>query len=388
MPDLLTVAGIALKTSLLIVAAGLLSLALRRQSAALQHLLWTSALALCVLLPVAALYSPSLNVLTLPLPTPSVSSPASAGGSGWALSHLRSLVITLWIAGTSFVLMRELLAGLGLARWARQAHPLTSASWSATLARISRTAGLDRRVRVLESKQLASPCMWGVLRPVLLLPATGDRWTEAARHSALLHELAHVRRRDALSTLISRLACALHWYNPLMWLAAARVRSLQEHACDDAVLRAGAVPSEYAQFLLDVAAHMSGMDRPQQTAIGMAHSSLRARIVAILDPGAIRTQPQRASTIAACASLLALTIFLATASVALRAAEPAPSKAAPHPELSTNDELPAPPPLPELSAPPVLPPAPVLPAPPAQPPTPAMPATPAIPATPATPPSR
>lgn len=379
MPDLMTVAGIALKTSLLMIAAGLLSCALRRQSAAFRHLLWTSALALCVLLPVAAFYLPSLSVLTLPLLLPRVSSAASAGGSGWELSHLPSLVITLWISGTSIVLIRELLAGVGLARWARQAYPLTSANWSATLARISASAGLGRRVRVLESKQLASPCMWGVLRPVLLLPAAGDRWTEAARYGALLHELAHVRRRDALSTLISRLACALHWYNPLMWLAAARVRSLQESACDDAVLRAGVVPSEYAQFLLDVAAHMSGMIRPQQTAIGMAHSSLRARIVAILDPGAIRTQPLRASTIAACASLLGLTIFLATASVALQAAEPARSKPPPTPELPTDEELPAPPPLPELPAAPVLPPAPEV---PAQPPTPA------TPATPPTPPSR
>lgn len=373
MPDLMTIAGIALKTSLLLAAAGLLSVALRRQSAAFRHLLWTVTLALCVLLPVAAFYLPSLSVLTLPLLAPPASSAASAGGSGWELSRLPSLLITLWIAGTSIVLIRELLASVGLARWARQAYPLTSASWSATLARISARAGLDRRVRVLESKQLASPCMWGVLRPVLLLPAAGDRWTEAARHSALLHELAHVRRHDALSTLISRLACALHWYNPLMWLAAARVRSLQESACDDAVLRAGALPSEYAQFLLDVAAHMSGRVQPQQTAIGMAHSSLRARIVAILDPGAIRTQPQRPSTIATCASLLGLTVFLATASVALQAAEPVRSRPSPTPQLPAHEELPTPPPLPEMPAAPVMPPAPAV---PAQPPTPATPATP------------
>ncbi len=112
---------------------------------------------------------------------------------------------------------------------------------------------------------------------------------------------------------MSRLACALHWYNPLVWLAAERVRSLQERACDDAVLRAGATPSDYAQFLLDVAAHMSGMSRPARTAIGMAHgSSLRARIVAILDPQATRSQPQRARLAAACASLFVLTILLAS----------------------------------------------------------------------------
>jgi beta-lactamase regulating signal transducer with metallopeptidase domain len=177
-----------------------------------------------------------------------------------------------------------------------------------------------------------------------------------------LHELAHVRRLDALSTLISRLACALHWYNPLVWLAAQRVRTLQERACDDAVLRAGAMPSEYAQFLLDVAAHMSGMSRPTRLAMGMAHSPLRSRIVAILDPRATRTQPHRVRVIAACTSLFAFTVFLATASVAVEPppeprkpelAEPAePAKT---PELPQTPKIPQIPKLPELPTLPISP---------------------------------
>jgi beta-lactamase regulating signal transducer with metallopeptidase domain len=107
----------------------------------------------------------------------------------------------------------------------------------------------------------------------------------------------------------------LHWYNPLVWLAAAHARNLQERACDDAVLRAGAVPSDYAQFLLDVAAHMSGIARPSRSTIGMAHSSLRARIVAILDSDTIRSQAGRAPVLASCAALFAITILLGMASV-------------------------------------------------------------------------
>src|SRR4029450_13748524 len=118
------------------------------------------------------------------------------------------------------------------------------------------------------------------------------------------------------SALISRLACVLHWYNPLVWFAATRARSLQERACDDAVLRAGAIPSDYAQFLLDVAAHMSGMTRPSSSAIGRAHSSLRRRIVAILDPQATRSQPRRVSLLASCAVLFAITLLLGMTTVA------------------------------------------------------------------------
>ena len=85
MPDLVTIAGIALRTSLLIVAAGLLSLALRRQSAAFRHQLWISALALSVLMPLAVFLLPSHTIATLP----SVPSPAHGGGFFHARRDLR-----------------------------------------------------------------------------------------------------------------------------------------------------------------------------------------------------------------------------------------------------------------------------------------------------------
>lgn len=368
MPDLMIIAGIALKTSAVLGVVGLVSVVLRRQSAAFDHLLWTSALALCVLMPLAALLLPSHSIATLQAGILQVSSQSSSSTPNLTLT---SILLALWLIGGSCVLTRELLAAVGLSRWRRHARPLASAHWIATLAHTSAARGLDDRgMRVLESQNIASPCTWGVLRPVLLLPTAGDAWTESARRSALLHELAHVQRRDALSTLIARLACAVHWYNPLVWLAAERVRSLQERACDDAVLSAGAMPSEYAQFLLDVAAHVSGLSRPAHAVIGMAHcSSLRTRIVAILDPAATRSQPQRLRVLAACGSLFAFTVLLATASVAVEHPPPPPAPPTPTAQIS-----PVAPPLP-------IPPVPALPA------TRAIPATPAIPAVPAVPPT-
>jgi beta-lactamase regulating signal transducer with metallopeptidase domain len=350
MTELLTVASLVVKTSLIVVAAGLLSLALRRQSAAFGHMVWTVALGLCVWMPVVVLL-PSHEIIALPsaptLPLP------RAWGTEW-----QGAIIALWIVGSCFVLLRELIATIGLVRWRRLASPLTSVRWSATLERVSAAYGFDvRKLRALESEHIASPCTWGVLRPVLLLPAAGDAWPESAREAALVHEIAHIARRDAASTLIARLACALHWYNPLVWLAAERIRSLQERACDDAVLRAGATPSDYAQFLLDVAAHTSGVARLARASIGMTHeSSLRARIMAILDPDAARSRPPRIRVVAACAPLFVFTILLATLSVAV---EPPPL-----PEVPLLPELPEPPVPP---VPPVLPTTPVPPIPPVDP---------------------
>jgi len=347
MLDLVTVAGVAFKTSLVVVAAALLSIPLRRQSAELGHVVWTAALALCVLMPAAVYVLPAHEVIALPsataLPHPSV--------IGW-----QQIMATLWLVGTLVVLLRELLATIGLARWRRHALPLTSPHWSATLAYL----GFDhRRLQVLESPDIKSPCTWGVVRPVLLLPTSGDLWPESSRRAALLHELAHIERRDALSVLVARLACALYWYNPLVWIAAERIRSLQERACDDAVLRTGATPSDYAQFLLDIAAHTSGVTRSMRPSIGMTHgSSLRARIVAILDPQATRSRPRRIRMVAACTSLFVLTILLATITVAV---EPPPPMV---PELPVPPIPPVPPVVPET---PVLPETPVPPVPPVDP---------------------
>ena len=304
MLDVVTVAGIALKTVIVVGAAGVLSLVLRRQSAAFGHVVWTAALALCVVMPLAVFLLPAHEVIAVAsVPTTPL---ARVGAREW-----EGAVLALWLGGTCLVLLQELLATIGLARWLRHASPLTSPRWSATLAHI----GFDhRRLQVLESQHIASPCTWGVIRPVLLLPTSGDTWPDSSRRAALLHELAHIERRDALSTLVARLACALYWFNPLVWIAAERIRSLQERACDDAVLRAGAMPSDYAQFLLDVAAHTSrGATRPAHASLGMTHGcSLRARIVAILDPQASRLRPRRIRVIAACAALFVFTILLAT----------------------------------------------------------------------------
>src|SRR5688500_19110291 len=119
----MTVAGVALKTSLVIVTAGLVSVALRRKSAAFHHALWTSALALCLLMPLAVLFLPSHDVVMLPAAQTKIVRSAAPSGS---------IVIVLLLIGSSIALTRELLAAIGLARWRRQTLA-ASTPWSATL---------------------------------------------------------------------------------------------------------------------------------------------------------------------------------------------------------------------------------------------------------------
>ena len=102
----------------------------------------------------------------------------------------------------------------------------------------------------------------------------------------LLHELAHVRRRDLVGHTLGRLACAVYWFHPLVWTAAKRLRSESERACDDLALTCGARASDYAEHLLDI---VTGVRHHATPAVALAmarRKEFEGRMLAILDPRA------------------------------------------------------------------------------------------------------
>jgi len=101
----------------------------------------------------------------------------------------------------------------------------------------------------------AAPVAWGWLRPTILLPADAARdWSAERVRAVLLHELAHVARNDwAAQVLLARTVCALYWFHPLVWMAAAQLRAEAERACDESVLQSGISAPDYASHLLAVA---------------------------------------------------------------------------------------------------------------------------------------
>jgi hypothetical protein len=99
----------------------------------------------------------------------------------------------------------------------------------------------------------------------------------------LLHELAHVRRHDYLNQLVARLACAVHWFNPLAWMAARRLRAERERACDDQVLRTGASACDYAEHLLAVARGLRPVGRGTMGIAMAGRSAFGERVAALLD---------------------------------------------------------------------------------------------------------
>jgi hypothetical protein len=118
------------------------------------------------------------------------------------------------------------------------------------------------------------------------MPADALQWSDDRRRFILEHELAHVKRFDALTQAIAQLTATIFWFSPLVWLAIRRMRLERELACDEAVVEAGAVPSRYAGELLDIARTQHGKVPTIFGALAAVHSSeLERRMRSILRPG-------------------------------------------------------------------------------------------------------
>ena len=100
--------------------------------------------------------------------------------------------------------------------------------------RLAARMGLVRRVRVVRSLLVETPLVFGLLRPLILLPAailTG--LTPNQLESILAHELAHVYRHDYLVNLLQTVVQTLLFYHPAVWWISRRMRLEREQCCDD-----------------------------------------------------------------------------------------------------------------------------------------------------------
>jgi WD40 repeat protein len=155
--------------------------------------------------------------------------------------------------------------------------------WANSVAAAANLLGLQRPIVSLQSDTMTVPTVVGVVNPRLVIPSDWRTWSQTQRQCILLHELAHITRRDVLTQLIGRIALLAYWFNPLVWHAVRQMRAQREFACDDSVLLAGQKASDYAEELLRTLKRY----RPIRSGIGvaMAHSArLDRRVLAMLDP--------------------------------------------------------------------------------------------------------
>ncbi|HWA29741.1 MAG TPA: M56 family metallopeptidase, partial [Rhizomicrobium sp.] len=166
--------------------------------------------------------------------------------------------------------------------------------------------------------------------------------------AVLMHEAAHIHRRDSMSQLLSMIVCALYWPNPLVWMAARMLRAEAEMAADDTVLASGFRPSSYAGELLQLASEFRSRE---PALVGMplfmAGSALEARVKSVLAPTHRRSGVTKMDVLRICGVALLATSALVFARPTFAQDEPPPAvESAPLPPPAPA-ETPAPPPAPK-----------------------------------------
>jgi beta-lactamase regulating signal transducer with metallopeptidase domain len=221
------------------------------------------------------------------------------------------LLVSLWALGAALVVFRLGWGIFGAGRLARRARRDEARPFALVIAETLREANVSAEVAI--SDEIDAPAVAGTLRPVVLMPRSSLRWSESRWRVVLLHELAHVRRGDCLVAIVAQIVCAVHWFDPLVWLTRARWQIERELAADEDVLAHGVRPTDYAEHLLDVAAAIDARSVPRG-ALAMANhaSGLAHRVETIVSNGKRATSSPRVTvTIVATAS--ALTLALACA---------------------------------------------------------------------------
>ncbi len=262
--------------------------------------------------------APARSSTSVSLPLPSF-----AASMSWISSRITVtvLLVVIWLIGV-IALLVHLVIGIARVQWiVDRALPVTEHRTLDLVRRAVARTGLGREPLVLISPDLSVPVVWGFTNPVLLLPIESEAWSEDRKEAVLLHELAHISRRDGLTLILMRIATALYWVNPLVWTASRLSRRYCERACDDIVLERGTRASEYADHLLAIAQTLPDREHLATVTLAMSRrSEVEGRLLAILHPDLRRAAiTKRASILAA---MIGAILVITVSSIRLTAEEP------------------------------------------------------------------
>jgi bla regulator protein blaR1 len=159
--------------------------------------------------------------------------------------------------------------------WARNWWRLQSA------VRAASPLAMQAGVPVLSSPSLLEPGIFGILKPVMMLPrGITDRLNSGQMRAIVAHEMCHVRRRDNLTFAMHMAVETIFWFHPLVWWLRTRLIEERERACDEAVLQSGSEAEVYAEGILNVCKFY--VESPLACVSGVTGSDLKQRIVRIM----------------------------------------------------------------------------------------------------------
>ena len=266
------------------VVAWLLGLALKKNRARTRYWVWFAA-SMKFLVPMAVLVAAGSQVswreeapaLSVPVVMEQIGEPFTAAAPvaveavRTPMNPLPGVLLLVWAVGF----------GVIVARWGRR--------WTQMHADVRKARVIDVGLPVLvkSSAALREPGVFGVLRPVLLLPkGITERLTAEQLDAILGHEMCHVRRRDNLLTAMHMVVEAVFWFHPLVWWIGARLMDERERACDEEVVRSGNDAQTYAEGILKVCELY--LKSPLECVAGVGGANLSKRIEEIMTNRLVR----------------------------------------------------------------------------------------------------
>src|SRR3984893_10264095 len=289
------------QSTLFAVAAGLLTLLLRKNHARVRYGLWLAA-SMKFLVPFSLLIaigghlawtrsSPgtkaglffAMNEVGQPFTQPLLQASSTVPSTvAPGLSHVvPALLAILWLCGVAVVSSTWYVRWRTISLARREAVPLHEGREVEALRRMERIGGMRRRIGMLLSSASLEPGVFGIVHPVLIWPKgisehLGDLHLEAI----VAHEMWHVRRRDNLAAAIHMVVEAMFWFHPLVWWLGARLVEERERACDEEVLEFGSARQVYAESILKTCEFC--LESPLACVSGVTGADLKRRIAHIM----------------------------------------------------------------------------------------------------------
>jgi bla regulator protein blaR1 len=309
------------QSTIVAVVAGLLVLMMRRYSARVRYWIWFAA-SIKFLVPFSLLISlghqfewqpvqkttttASLSWVTTQIAQPfSTGSNANSGHlapSATRTFHLPPLALTIWLAGVLVIGFRWMKSWFRMRAIARSGSPQIVGGY-----------------QTVASPSVIEPGVFGIVRPVLLLPADiREHLSLEQLLSVLSHEACHIKRRDNLRSSIHMTVVGVFWFYPLVWWLGTRLLEERERACDEEVLRQGTNPEVYAESILRVCRMY--LESPLLSAAGVSGSHLQKRIQEIVSNIPARAMDFRRACllITAAVAMVAAPVASGVVSVAAR----------------------------------------------------------------------
>jgi TonB family protein len=279
------------RSTVLLVCGELVLQALRRAHASVRHRFIVCVLGLLALLPLFLMILPEVSMPSWkkqPPPDALVTAMEASSNIAQTTAHgLGTWLLLGWAAGVVLTALPFLVGAMSVRKILRRAEPFTDG--------------------VMLSQDVHVPVTCGFTRPRIVLPVCAKHWSALRFEAVLLHERAHIQRRDLLTQTTAQIVACLWWFQPIAWVMRWRLRTESEFACDAEALRSGLRASDYASELLGIARTAGSYLVPAST-IGMCRSSnLEDRTRAVLYPSKASVSLQR---------ICALGFILAVASIA------------------------------------------------------------------------